>query len=234
MPLCGRAAIRWRSGAAAAPRREFLHFDDLADAVVFLVKTWSDAEPINIGTGTDVTIAELARLIADVVGFTGQFIFDDSNQSRMGPRASFSTFPNWPRSAGARASTSKWEYARLTSSTESSAPPTLTTTLTRPGALPNCRTSAVRAGEHPDFPRKTAGNSKRADGRAVVDDDHLVIEGVLQEPSRRHGQSTEEAVHEILRNAVRNEPQKNRVSRQVRDRRARRAGDVAICLVALV
>jgi GDP-L-fucose synthase len=65
----------WGSGH---PRREFLHVDDLADAVVFLMKTWSDEEPINIGTGTDVTITELARLIADVVGFTGQFVFDHS------------------------------------------------------------------------------------------------------------------------------------------------------------
>jgi len=37
---------------------------------------WSDEEPINIGTGTDITIAELARLIADIVGFEGRFIFD--------------------------------------------------------------------------------------------------------------------------------------------------------------
>jgi GDP-L-fucose synthase len=42
------------------------------------MKTWSDEEPINIGTGTDVTITDLARLIADVVGFTGQFVFDAS------------------------------------------------------------------------------------------------------------------------------------------------------------
>src|SRR5262249_19417629 len=60
------------------PRREFLHVDDLADAVVFLMKTWSDDESINIGTGTDVTIADLARTIADVVGFTGRFVFDHS------------------------------------------------------------------------------------------------------------------------------------------------------------
>jgi GDP-L-fucose synthase len=65
----------WGSGR---PRREFLHVDDLADAVVFLMKTWSDEEPINIGTGTDVAIAELVRLIADVVGFKGRFIFDPS------------------------------------------------------------------------------------------------------------------------------------------------------------
>jgi GDP-L-fucose synthase len=72
----GRDTVEiWGSGR---PRREFLHVDDLADAVVFLLKTWSDEEPINIGTGTDVTIAELARLIADVVGFTGRFVFNDS------------------------------------------------------------------------------------------------------------------------------------------------------------
>jgi GDP-L-fucose synthase len=65
----------WGSGH---PRREFLHVDDLADAIVFLLKTWSDEEPINIGTGADLTIAELARLIAEVVGFSGQFVFDPS------------------------------------------------------------------------------------------------------------------------------------------------------------
>ena len=72
----GRDAVEiWGSGR---PRREFLHVNDLADAVVFLMKTWSDEEPINIGTGTDVTIAELARMIAEVVCFTGRFVFDAS------------------------------------------------------------------------------------------------------------------------------------------------------------
>ena len=72
----GRDTVEvWGSGR---PRREFLHVDDLADAVVFLMKSWSDEEPINIGTGMDVTIVELVRLIADVVGFKGRFIFDPS------------------------------------------------------------------------------------------------------------------------------------------------------------
>jgi GDP-L-fucose synthase len=72
----GRDTVEiWGSGQ---PRREFMHVDDLADAVVFLMKTWSDEEPINIGSGADVTITDLARLIADVVGFTGQFVFDAS------------------------------------------------------------------------------------------------------------------------------------------------------------
>jgi GDP-L-fucose synthase len=65
----------WGTGR---PRREFLHVDDLADAAVFLMKTWSEEEPINIGTGEDVTIAELARIIANVVGFTRRFVFDSS------------------------------------------------------------------------------------------------------------------------------------------------------------
>jgi GDP-L-fucose synthase len=65
----------WGSGR---PRREFLHVDDLADAVIYLMKTWSDEEPVNIGTGDDMTIAELARLIAKVVGFTGRFVFDST------------------------------------------------------------------------------------------------------------------------------------------------------------
>jgi GDP-L-fucose synthase len=72
---CHEVVEIWGSGS---PRREFLHVDDLADAVVFLMKTWSDEEAVNIGTGTDVSIAELAKLIADIVGFSGCFVFDGS------------------------------------------------------------------------------------------------------------------------------------------------------------
>jgi GDP-L-fucose synthase len=72
---CREVVEIWSSGW---PRREFLHVDDLADAVVFLIKAWSDEEPVNIGTGTDVTIAELAKLIADIVGFSGCLAFDGS------------------------------------------------------------------------------------------------------------------------------------------------------------
>jgi GDP-L-fucose synthase len=72
----GRDSVEiWGTGR---PRREFLHVDDLADATVFLMKTWSEEEPINIGTGEDVTIADLARLIADIVGFNGTFSFNTS------------------------------------------------------------------------------------------------------------------------------------------------------------
>ncbi len=72
----GRKIVEiWGSGR---PRREFLYVDDLADAAVFLMKTWSEEEPINIGAGSDLTILELARLIADIVGFKGRFAFDPS------------------------------------------------------------------------------------------------------------------------------------------------------------
>ena len=65
----------WGTGT---PRREFLHVDDLADAAVFLMRDWSDDEPVNIGTGEDLSIAELARLIARLAGFAGRFVYDPS------------------------------------------------------------------------------------------------------------------------------------------------------------
>jgi GDP-L-fucose synthase len=65
----------WGSGK---PRREFMHVDDLADALVFLLKHYSADEHINIGTGSDVTIAEAAAMVADVVGFQGKLVFDSS------------------------------------------------------------------------------------------------------------------------------------------------------------
>lgn len=63
----------WGSGR---PRREFLHVDDLADALVFLMQRYSAETHINIGTGNDVTVAELARLVKEVVGFDGRLIYD--------------------------------------------------------------------------------------------------------------------------------------------------------------
>jgi GDP-L-fucose synthase len=65
----------WGSGT---PRREFLHVDDLADACVFLMKQYSDEAPVNVGWGEDVSIAELAQLVADTVGFKGEMRFDRS------------------------------------------------------------------------------------------------------------------------------------------------------------
>ena len=65
----------WGSGT---PRREFLHVDDLADASLHLMLHYDDAEIVNVGTGTDLTIAELAAMIRDVVGFQGDIVFDSS------------------------------------------------------------------------------------------------------------------------------------------------------------
>lgn len=63
----------WGSGT---PRREFLHVDDLADACVFLMDSYDGEGIVNIGTGRDISIAELGQLIADVVGYRGAFSFD--------------------------------------------------------------------------------------------------------------------------------------------------------------
>jgi GDP-L-fucose synthase len=65
----------WGTGT---PRREFLHVDDLADACVYLMQHYEGESPINVGWGEDVSIAELARLVADTVGFRGALQFDSS------------------------------------------------------------------------------------------------------------------------------------------------------------
>ena len=65
----------WGTGT---PRREFLHVDDLASACIYLLEHYSDGLQINVGTGTDVTIRELAELIAEVVGYKGTFTYDHS------------------------------------------------------------------------------------------------------------------------------------------------------------
>jgi len=67
--------ILWGTGA---PRREFLHVDDCADALVHLMTHFSGEGPVNVGTGVDVTIRELAELISSVVGFRGHLTFDSS------------------------------------------------------------------------------------------------------------------------------------------------------------
>ena len=65
----------WGSGT---PMREFLHVDDLADGCVFLLKTYSDFEHVNLGSGTDIPIGELAQLVCDIVGFAGTITRDTS------------------------------------------------------------------------------------------------------------------------------------------------------------
>ncbi len=69
--VTGAAQVEiWGTGT---PKREFLHVDDLADALVFLMERYSEELQINIGWGEDVSIRELAELIAEVVGYTGGF-----------------------------------------------------------------------------------------------------------------------------------------------------------------
>ena len=65
--------VVWGSGK---PRREFLYIDDLADALVFLMTSYSDDIQINIGSGAELTIAELAKMVAEVVGYSGEVVFD--------------------------------------------------------------------------------------------------------------------------------------------------------------
>ena len=74
--LAGSDAVPvWGSGR---PRREFLYVDDLADACVHLFKCYSHERPVNVGSGSDVSIAELAAEIAGVVGYRGRLAFDSS------------------------------------------------------------------------------------------------------------------------------------------------------------
>jgi len=63
----------WGTGT---PRREFLYVDDMADACVFLMENYDGEETINIGTGEDLTIRELAEIIREIVGYEGEIIFD--------------------------------------------------------------------------------------------------------------------------------------------------------------
>jgi GDP-L-fucose synthase len=74
--LSGAASVAvWGTGT---PRREFLYVDDMADACIHLMKTYSQQELVNIGTGCDITIADFARLVATVIGYRGEISFDIS------------------------------------------------------------------------------------------------------------------------------------------------------------
>lgn len=63
----------WGTGS---PRREFLHVDDLADASVFLMLHYNEAQHVNIGTGVDITIKELALMVKEIIGYSGELVFD--------------------------------------------------------------------------------------------------------------------------------------------------------------
>jgi GDP-L-fucose synthase len=67
--------VLWGTGT---PQREFLHVDDCAEALVHLMVNFSGEGPINVGTGTDIAIRELAEMIARIVGFSGRIVFDSS------------------------------------------------------------------------------------------------------------------------------------------------------------
>ncbi len=70
-----REVVVWGTGT---PRREFLYVDDMADASIHLIKTYSDGSLINVGTGEDISIADFARVVARTVGYTGEIVFDPS------------------------------------------------------------------------------------------------------------------------------------------------------------
>jgi GDP-L-fucose synthase len=73
--VSGRSVELWGSGS---PRREFLHVDDLADAVLYLLSHFDSDETINVGVGEDVSIRELAAIVAEVIGFDGDVVWDAS------------------------------------------------------------------------------------------------------------------------------------------------------------
>ncbi len=69
------AVTLWGTGA---PLREFLYVDDMADACVYLLQNYSGEEHVNIGTGKEISIKELAELVKETVGYTGEIVWDDS------------------------------------------------------------------------------------------------------------------------------------------------------------
>jgi len=77
----GVASVQvWGTGK---PFREFLFVDDLADACVFILEQYSDEEHVNVGTGEELSIAEFAKLVAEVVGYRGALVFDPSRPDGM-------------------------------------------------------------------------------------------------------------------------------------------------------
>lgn len=70
-----KEVVVWGTGS---PLREFLHVDDLADAVVFLMESYSGVSHVNVGSGKEVTIKELAELVKEVVGFEGELGWDST------------------------------------------------------------------------------------------------------------------------------------------------------------
>lgn len=72
--------VIWGTGVS---RREFLHVDDLADAIVWLLNDYSDKQFLNVGTGEDISIKELAEMIKELVGYEGELVFDATKPDGM-------------------------------------------------------------------------------------------------------------------------------------------------------
>ena len=83
------AVAVWGSGR---PVREFLYVRDLADACLFVMRRYDGAEPINLGGGSEISIAEAAQLIAEVVGYRGRILFDPTRPDGM-PRKALDASP---------------------------------------------------------------------------------------------------------------------------------------------
>ncbi|CAJ1391735.1 unnamed protein product [Effrenium voratum] len=119
--IAGKSEMEvWGSGR---PRREFMHVDDLADAIVFLTEHYSAGEQINVGVEYDVTIAELARTICDVVGFEGELRFDtskpDGTPRKLMDSSRLATLGWQPQIALEAGLASTYEAAQVEFSTES-------------------------------------------------------------------------------------------------------------------
>lgn len=69
------AVTLWGTGS---PKREFLHVDDLASAALFLMRNYNEKDFVNVGVGEDLAIAELAKLVASIIGYSGEILFDPS------------------------------------------------------------------------------------------------------------------------------------------------------------
>lgn len=78
--LSGQPVTVWGTGT---PRREFLYVGDLAEACVFLMNCYDETDIINIGTGVDISIKELARFISEIIGYRGEIVFDSGKPDGM-------------------------------------------------------------------------------------------------------------------------------------------------------
>lgn len=114
----GAASVEvWGSGT---PRREFIYVDDLADACLFVMRHYEDAEPINLGSRRDISIAELADTVKSVVGYRGEVLFDRTKPDGMpfkgldsSPLAAMGWRPQWDLRRGLE-STYQWFVAHAT------------------------------------------------------------------------------------------------------------------------